>query len=243
MSKELITPYKSSTESKREQVEKMFDNVSGNYDFLNKIITFGMDKGWRDNVLKLISKKEPKRILDIATGTGDMTLLFSKTNASQIVGVDISQGMLDVANRKISELNLSDRISTEVQDSENLTFADKSFDAASVSYGIRNFEHLTVGLAEIHRVLNDGGVFVVLETSVPQNPLIRLGYKFYTGKVMPRIARLFSKDKSAYQYLSDSAINFPYGEELKKILESVGFKNVKVMPQFFGVSSIYYAEK
>lgn len=243
MQKEVITPYKSSSESKREQVEKMFDNVSGNYDFLNKIITFGMDKNWRNNVLKLISKNQPQRILDIATGTGDMTILFSKTNASKIVGVDISQGMLDVANKKISDLQLSDRISTEVQDSEHLTFSDKSFDAASVSYGIRNFEHLTVGLSEIHRVLNDGGVFVVLETSVPQNPLIRFGYTFYTKNVMPRIARLFSKDKSAYQYLSDSAIHFPYGEELKKILEIVGFKNVRVIPQFFGVSTIYYAEK
>lgn len=243
MSTEQLKPYQDREESKKEQVEVMFDNISGNYDFLNKMITFGMDGRWKRNVLKMLQKRNPKNILDIATGTGDMAILFAETKAEEIVGVDISRGMLDVADEKIKNLNLQDRITTEVQNSEDLSFEDNKFEAVTVGYGIRNFEDLEKGLSEILRVLEKDGVLVILETSVPKNALFRGGYMFYTKYIMPRLARLFSKDKSAYQYLSSSAINFPHGEEMKKILEAVGFKNVQVKPQFFGVTSIYYGEK
>lgn len=236
-------PYQHSDESKRIQIEKMFDKVSEKYDFLNRIITFGMDQSWRKKVLKLISSKNPKKILDVATGTGDMAILFSQSKATEILGIDISKGMLSIAEEKIKAKNLDSRVSVQVQDSENMSFVDNSFDAVSVCYGIRNFENLAKGLAEIHRVMRPNGVFVILETSVPNNIFLRQGYMFYTKYVMPRMASLFSKDSKAYNYLSDSALKFPYGNELKIILENAGFKNVKVMPQMGGVSTIYYAEK
>lgn len=243
MSTQSITPYQDSDKGKKEQIEMMFDNISQNYDFLNRMITFGMDKKWRDNVLQLLIENKPNNILDIATGTGDMAILFSKTEAKSIVGVDISEGMLNVAKEKIAKLNLQDRIKTEIQNSEDLKYSDHSFDAVSVTYGIRNFENLSKGLSEIHRVLNEGGVLVILETSQPSNPIIKAFYLFYTKMIMPLIARIFSKDKNAYKYLSSSAINFPYGEELKKIIQEVGFKDVALYPQFYGASTIYVAKK
>lgn len=238
-----IKPNQDSTESKNKQVEEMFDNISERYDSLNNMISLGMDKRWKKNVLKLLIEKNPKNILDIATGTGDMALLFEKTEAKEIVGVDISKKMLEIADVKIKERNLQDRIKTEVQNSEALTYKDNSFEAVTVSYGIRNFEDLKKGLSEIYRVLEKDGCMIIMETSTPNNKMIKGGYLFYTKHIMPRVARIFSKDKSAYRYLSDSAIHFPYGEELKKIIEDVGFKNVKIYPQFFGVTTIYYAEK
>ena len=243
MNSELIKPYNNSNIGKKEQIEKMFNAISENYDSINRLITFGMDKKWRNNVLKLITKKNPSNILDIATGTGDMAILFSKTNAKNITGIDISEGMLNIANEKIRKLNLQERIKTTVQNSEDLQFCDDMFDAVSVTYGIRNFENLQKGLSEIYRVLNRNGVFVVLETSQPQNKLLRPFYLAYTKFMLPFISKIFSKDKLAYKYLSKSAINFPCGAELKEIIEKVGFTSVKVYPQFFGASTIYYAIK
>jgi demethylmenaquinone methyltransferase / 2-methoxy-6-polyprenyl-1,4-benzoquinol methylase len=238
-----VTPYKASAESKREQIEKMFNSVSGNYDLLNRIITWGMDKGWRNSVLELIAEKCPVTILDIATGTADMAILLSKTNAKYILAVDISQGMLAIANEKIQRLNLQGQIHTEIQDAENLAIPDNFFDVATVTYGIRNFENVEKGLAEILRVIKPGGIMVILETSIPDNPLLKFGYLLYTKRIMPKIASLFSKDKSAYTYLSESAIKFPYGREFAKTLEKTGFKNVKSIPQMCGISTIYCAEK
>ena len=243
MSIKPIKPNQNSAESKNEQVEEMFDNISDRYDFLNSLISLGMDKKWKRNVLKLLIEKNPKNILDIATGTGDMALLFQKTKAHKIVGVDISKKMLEIADVKIKKQNLQDRITTEVQNSEALTYKDNTYEAITVSYGIRNFEDLKKGLSEIYRVLEKNGCMIIMETSTPKNKIIKGGYLLYTKYIMPKIARLFSKDKNAYKYLSDSAIHFPYGEELKKIIEEVGFRNVKLYPQFFGVTTIYYAEK
>lgn len=238
-----ITPYKDSSKSKGEQVEKMFDKISGNYDFMNRLITFRMDKKWRKRVLKLISNHQPESILDIATGTGDMAILFAETSAKKIVGVDISQGMLRVADEKIRAKNLQDRIKTEVQNSEQLQILDDCYDVVTVSYGIRNFENLKKGLSEMYRVTKSGGIVVILETSVPSNPIIRAGYLFYTRYIMPNLAKLFSKDKTAYSYLSESALKFPHGKEFEEILKSIGYKNVKTYPQMGGASSIYYGEK
>ena len=240
---EQVTPYKVSVESKREQIEKMFNSIAGNYDFLNRIITWGMDKRWRNNVLKLIAEMHPDTILDIATGTADMAILLSKTRAKYILAIDISQQMLAIAVEKIQRLNLQGQIHTEMQDAEDLAIPDNFFDVATVTYGVRNFENLERGLAETRRVIKPGGILVILETSIPNNPLLKLGYLVYTKAILPKIAGLFSKDKSAYAYLSESAIKFPYGKEFVKILEKIGFRNVKSITQMGGISTIYVAEK
>jgi len=162
-----ITPYKDSQLGKKQQVEQMFDTISGNYDNLNRMISLGTDQGWRRKVLKLVAETNPTTILDIATGTGDMAILLSKTNAQKITGLDLSAGMLEVGRKKIKALNLDHRIEMIQGDSENLPFEDNSFDAITVGFGIRNFENLEKGLTEILRVLKPNGIFIILETSVP----------------------------------------------------------------------------
>ncbi len=238
-----ITPYKDSTLSKKEQVTQMFDTISGNYDGLNRVISMGIDKKWRLKVLKLVSAQNPQTVLDIATGTGDLAILMAQTQAKTIIGLDLSKEMLAVGKKKIAERNLQQRIEMVQGDSENIPFPDNHFDAITVSFGIRNFETLEKGLAEILRVLKPGGIFVILETSVPTNPIYKLGYSAYTKLFLPLIGKIFSKDKNAYGYLSESANNFPYGEKLNQILRKVGFANVKAMPQSMGVATIYTAGK
>lgn len=238
-----ITPYLDSTEGKSKQVEHMFDTISEKYDLLNNIITFRMDKSWRRKVLKIVSECHPRHILDVATGTGDMAILLGKTQAENIIGVDISKGMLKIANEKISANKLDGRIHTEVQHAESLSFADCSFDIVNISYGVRNFENLEKGLGEMYRVMQSDGTIVILETSVPSNKLIKFGYLLYTEHLMPRIARIFSKDKNAYAYLSKSAINFPSGDKFLSILEESGFVKVKAYPQLFGAATIYVGKK
>ncbi len=238
-----ITPYKDSQLGKKQQVEQMFDTISGSYDNLNRMISLGTDQGWRKKVLKLVAETNPETILDIATGTGDMAILLSKTNAKKITGLDLSAGMLEVGKSKVKALNLQDKIEMIQGDSENLPFEDNSFDAITVGFGIRNFENLEKGLSEILRVLKPNGIFIILETSVPTKFPFKQGYFFYTQNIMPFMGRLFSKDQKAYQYLSDSAKNFPFGQELNNILKNVGFSNVKHRPQTMGIATIYSASK
>ena len=240
---ENITPYKDSELGKKEQVAQMFDNISGNYDGLNRVISFGVDIKWRKKVLEIVSDKNPKTILDIATGTGDLAILMAETHAEKIIGLDISAGMLEVGRQKIAAKNLSQKIEMILADSENMPFEDDTFDAITVGFGIRNFETLEKGLAEILRVLKPTGVFVILETSVPVKTPFKQGYRFYSKFILPTIGSLFSKDRSAYRYLSDSASVFPYGETLNNILRKIGFINVKSIPQTFGVATIYSASK
>ena len=238
-----ITPYKNSTLSKKEQVTRMFDTISGNYDNLNRVISFGIDIKWRKKVLAIVQKSKPTTILDIATGTGDLAILMAATNAKKIVGLDISAGMLEVGVQKISNKNLSNRIEMVLGDSENIPFDDNYFDAITVAFGVRNFENLEKGLSEILRVLKPEGTFVILETSVPDKTPYKQGYKFYSGQILPLIGKLFSKDDAAYGYLSESAAEFPYGEALNNILRKTGFIDVQAMPQTFGVATIYSALK
>jgi demethylmenaquinone methyltransferase/2-methoxy-6-polyprenyl-1,4-benzoquinol methylase len=240
---EKITPYKNSTLGKKEQVAKMFDTISGNYDNLNRVISFGIDVKWRKKVLKMVSKSNPKTILDIATGTGDLAILMAETNAEKIIGLDISSGMLDVGKKKIASKNLSDTIEMVLADSENMPFEDNYFDAITVAFGVRNFENLEKGLAEILRVLKPNGLFVILETSVPDKTPYKQGYNFYSKNILPLIGKLFSKDNVAYGYLSESAAAFPYGEALNNILRKTGFIDVVAIPQTFGVATIYSASK
>lgn len=236
-------PYKNSDTSKKEQVSKMFDTISGNYDNLNRVISFGIDVKWRKKIVKMVNSIKPKKILDIATGTGDLAILMTSTSAEKIVGLDISTGMLEVGKQKIAEKNLSNKIDMILGDSENIPYEDNTFDAITVSFGIRNFENLEKGLSEILRVLKPNGIFVILETSVPEKFPFKQGYSFYTKAIMPIIGKIFSKDKVAYQYLADSASIFPYGERLNNILKEIGFINVKHAPQTFGVATIYSASK
>lgn len=238
-----ITPYKDSSLGKKEQVAKMFDTISGNYDGLNRVISFGTDIKWRKKVLAIVKAKNPNTVLDIATGTGDLAILMSETGATKIVGLDISAGMLEVGRKKITEKELSNKIEMILGDSEKMPFEDNSFDAITVAFGVRNFETLDKGLAEILRVLKPNGVFVILETSVPEKFPFKQGYKFYSKNILPLIGKLFSKDDSAYAYLSESASAFPYGEALNNILRKIGFIEVEALPQTFGVATIYSASK
>ncbi len=238
-----ITPYKDSSLNKKEQVEQMFDKISGNYDGLNRVISFGIDVKWRKKVIELVEATQPQAVLDIATGTGDLAISLAETNATRIVGLDISEGMLAVGRKKIAAKNLTDKIEMVQADSEALPFDDNSFDAITVAFGVRNFEHLEKGLAEIYRVLKPGGIFVVLETSVPTKFPFKQGYNFHSKVILPVIGKLFSQDKVAYSYLSESAASFPYGEEFNNILRKTGFNNVEDKPQTFGVATIYTASK
>lgn len=238
-----VTPYKDSSLGKKEQVTKMFDTISTNYDGLNRVISFGIDIKWRKRVVAILKKNQPQSILDIATGTGDLAINLVETGAKKIVGLDISAGMLEVGKKKINEKKLANTIEMVVGDSEDLPFNENSFDAVTVAFGVRNFDNLEKGLAEIYRVLKPGGTFVVLETSVPTKTPFKQGYHFYTKNILPKIGRLFSKDDSAYAYLSESAAVFPHGQEFNNILQKIGFIGVANKPQTFGVASIYVATK
>lgn len=240
---EKVKPYKDSTLDKKEQVAQMFDTISNEYDGLNRVISFGIDIKWRNKVVDIVGETNPKNILDIATGTGDLAISLARTSAEEIIGLDISEGMMKVGREKIAVKKLDSKINLILGDSEDLPFDDNTFDAITVAFGIRNFEHLEKGLSEILRVLKPNGIFVILETSVPTKVPFKQGYKFYSRYVLPTIGKLFSKDKVAYSYLSESASVFPYGEALNNILKQIGFSNVKDLPQTLGVATIYTATK
>lgn len=242
MSKE-IKPYKDSELGKKEQVAKMFDTISGEYDGLNRVISLGIDVKWRKKVVKIVGKNNPKQILDIATGTGDLAIMMSQLNPDKIIGLDISAGMLTVGKQKIAKAHLSDKIDMIVGDSETMPFENDTFDAITVSFGVRNFANLGKGIQEIARVLKPTGVLVILETSNPTKFPFKQGYKLYTNLILPIIGKLFSKDKVAYSYLSESANSFPFGEAFCNILQKNGFTHTKANPVTFGVATIYTATK
>jgi len=235
---EKITPYKDKNKTKKEQVTEMFDTISGNYDGLNRVISFGVDVKWRKKVVKIVTDSKPSRVLDVATGTGDLAINLAKTGASEIIGLDISAGMLAVGKDKIKAKKLDQIISMVKGDGESLPYEENYFDAITVAFGVRNFEYLEQGLSEIYRVLKPGGIFVVLETSVPTKTPYKQGYKLYTSSILPLIGKIFSKDRSAYSYLSESAAAFPYGDAFNNILRKIGFIEVEDNPQTFGVATI-----
>ena len=238
-----IKPYQDSEKGKKEQVAQMFDTISGNYDGLYKIISLGTDATWKKKILQRVKLLHPTSILDIATGTGDLAILFAETTATEIIGLDISQGMLDMGKKKISDKNLDSKIQMVLGDGEKIPYTDNYFDVITVAYGVRNFENLEKGLSEILRVLKPNGTFIILETAVPTKFPFKQGYYVYTNFIMPTIGKLFSKDKAAYKYLSTSAQNFPFGEALNNILRKIGFIDVQDEPQTMGIASIYIASK
>ncbi len=236
---EQVKPY-GSTMGKKDEVEQMFDNISHRYDFLNRLLSVGIDVSWRKKVVKMVTKTEPKTILDVATGTGDLAIALAKKNPqAKITGFDLSNGMLEHGRLKVAEKNLSDQIEMIQGDAENMPFEDNTFDAITVAFGVRNFETLEKGLKEIHRVLKPGGKFVILEFSQPEQFPMKQLYNFYFKNILPVIGKTFSKDHRAYTYLPESVQAFPYGEKLNNILKSVNFLEPKDKKLTFGIASIY----
>jgi demethylmenaquinone methyltransferase/2-methoxy-6-polyprenyl-1,4-benzoquinol methylase len=231
-----VKPYQSEG-SKKEQVQQMFDNIAHRYDFLNRFLSLGIDKGWRKKAIKMLEAYQPKRILDVATGTADFAIATLEINPEEVIGVDISEGMLDVGRKKITEKGITN-IRLESGDSENLQFEDASFDAVIVAFGIRNFENLEKGLAEINRVLRPGGVAMILEFSKPKG-LFGVIFSIYNKTLLPLWGKLFSGDNAAYKYLPESVAAFPEGDEFKQIMTSVKYKNVTDRRLTFGICSIY----
>ena len=222
----------------------MFNNISKTYDFLNHFLSLGIDIIWRKKAINELKKDNPQQILDVATGTGDFAFEALKIlNPKKIVGVDISQGMLDIAQQKITKRGLGDKFEIKLGDSEKLPFEANEFDAVTVAYGVRNFENLEVGLADIHRVLKSGGKAVILEFSKPKAFPIKQLYNFYFSYVTPGIGKLFSKDARAYSYLPESVAAFPDGEKFVDLMQKAGFKNTRQRPLTFGICSIYTGVK
>ena len=239
----MLKPNQKSESSKKNQVEKMFDSISFEYDLLNGIMTFNSHKRWKKNILDIAKKLKPKNALDIATGTADIAINLGSISNCKVVGVDISEQMLSVGREKISKNKLDEMVSLETGDAENLNFKDGYFDLVTIGFGVRNFQDLEKGLKESYRVLNDTGTLVILETSVPENIIMKFFYSLFTRTFIPIMASIFSKDKSAYNYLLNSAEAFPSGIRFSNILKSVGFENVIVKPKLFGSSTIYIATK
>jgi len=241
--KQAVKPDQNNPEAKKTQVTHMFNGISKSYDLLNRIITLGIDTLWRKRLIELVKKERHELVLDIATGTGDLVLALAKLDTEKIIGLDLSPGMLEIGKQKVKAKGLENRIDMQLGDSEALPYQSASFDVVTIAFGVRNFEHLEKGLEEILRVLKPKGTLVILETAVPKNKIFKAFYLFYTQQIMPFIGKLFSKDRSAYQYLSDSAAAFPCGKGFNNILEKIGFIEVEDFPQTLGVSSIYFAKK
>jgi demethylmenaquinone methyltransferase/2-methoxy-6-polyprenyl-1,4-benzoquinol methylase len=238
-----VVPYKDKSQGKKEQVAAMFNNISKRYDLLNHVLSLGIDVIWRKKAINLLQKDQPKLILDIATGTGDFAIEALALHPDKVIGVDISQGMLEVGKKKIKKKKLDHLIELQLGDSEKLLFPENNFDAVIVSFGARNFENLEKGLAEMYRVLKPGGKTIIIEFSKPEKFPMKQGYNFYFKYILPRIGKLVSKDNEAYTYLPESVQAFPYGNEFLGILKRVGFKNTKCKSLTFGISSIYVGEK
>ncbi len=241
MDVEKITPY-NNEERKAQQVEQMFDSIAPAYDFMNRAMTLGIDRWWRRVAVKMVGKSHPRRILDVATGTGDFAIgLYNKIHPQQVVGIDLSQGMLDVARKKIAKRGLGDAITVQQGDCLEMPFENDEFDAVTVAFGVRNFEHLLQGYQQMHRVLKRGGVLCVIELSTPRNRVVRWFYDLYTLHIIPWFGALKSHDKSAYRYLPLSIAAVPQGDDMLAIMREAGFIDCKVKRMTFGTCSIYLA--
>lgn len=238
-----VVPYKDDKSGKKEQVARMFDNISHRYDFLNHFLSLGIDKIWRRKAIAMLRETAPMVILDVATGTADFALQAMSLKPKQISGIDISEGMLEVGRRKIKARNLQHIIELKTGDSENIPFPENKFDAVTVAFGVRNFEHLEKGLEEIFRVLKPGGKLIVLEFSRPRGFPMKQLYNFYFKHILPRVGRAVSSDKAAYTYLPESVQAFPDGDDFLRVLDRVGFNNTQCKALTFGISSIYSGTK
>ncbi len=238
-----VMPYKSSEEGKKSQIRRMFNNIAPKYDFLNHSLSMGIDKIWRRRSINLLKGKENLEILDIATGTGDLAIAALKLKPKRIVGLDLSPEMLKVGEEKVKKMNQDHIIKMMEGDSENLPFDDDEFDAATVAFGVRNFENLNKGLSEICRVLKNDGLFVVLEFSNPSKFPFKQVYKFYSKVILPWWGGILSKDRAAYDYLPASVAKFPEGEAFVSELRTAGFEIIREWRQTYGIATIYFAQK
>lgn len=238
-----VVPDAASNVGKKAQVAQMFDSIAGKYDFLNHFLSLGIDKGWRKKAIREVAAVNPKTILDVATGTGDLAIAAMKVKPDTVTGVDISEGMLEVGRQKIAALGLSQSISMNYGDSESLPFANGSFDAVMCAYGVRNFENLEAGLKEMSRVLKPGGKVVILEFSHPKKFPVKQGYQFYFRFILPLLGKLVSKHNSAYTYLPESVKAFPEGDIFCRMLNNCGFKEAKARPLTLGITTLYTAWK
>ena len=239
-----MKPY-NEEQTKKEQVEEMFDNIAPTYDRLNHILSLHIDRVWRRRVMRIVRRAKALKIMDVATGTADLAIAMAKRiDNTQILGIDLSEEMLAVARRKVEKLGLNERITLEKGDAENLSMvSNESIDAATVAFGVRNFENIERGISEIYRTIKPGGKLIVLEFSMPKNSIVRWIYRQYAHRLLPRIGGMISKDKEAYTYLPDSVEEFPAPERFAQMLKAAGFKSVKLRSQSFGIAYIYDATK
>ena len=238
-----VIPYKERKEGKKKQIADMFDNISHRYDLLNHMLSLGIDIRWRKKVIQMLQPFSPKTILDVATGTADLAIEATTLDPIKVTGIDISEGMLEVGRKKIRIQNLENLIELQQGDSENLNFLDNNFDAVIVAFGVRNFENLEKGLLEMFRVLKTGGHAVILEFSKPASFPFKQIYQSYFKQILPLIGKKISKDDSAYTYLPESVNSFPEGSAFEKILVDTGFRDIKIKPLTFGISTIYLGMK
>lgn len=246
---EKVKPYNSDERNKGEQVKEMFDNIAPAYDFMNRAMTFGIDKIWRRKAVDIIKKdcdthKDTYRILDVATGTGDLAILMAKRlKNSHITGIDLSEGMVAIGREKVKKAGLEKRIALTTGDCLALPFSDNTFDCITVAYGVRNFEHLKDGYAEMLRTLKPGGMLCVIELSTPPSPLIKPFYSLYTRHIIPLVGRMVSKDVRAYSYLPESIAAVPQRKDMTDLISEVGFRSSSFRSLTFGVCTIYTARK
>lgn len=237
-----VKPYQEET-GKKEQIEKMFDSISGRYDFLNRFLSLGTDVYWRKLMVNRLRKKQPKNILDIATGTADVAIAMRKISPEQIIGLDLSEGMLEIGREKVKKKGLGNLIQLVKGDSENLPYQENTFEAVTVAFGVRNFENLLKGLSEMNRVMKPGGKVVILEFSRPRIFPIKQLYDFYFRYFCPWWGKLISKDDSAYRYLYESVNAFPEGNNFLEVAQKAGFKELKAERVTFGIVSLYTGVK
>jgi len=239
-----IVPFKESDQSKKQQVATMFDKIAFRYDFLNRFLSVGIDISWRKKAIRQLKELQPKYILDVATGTGDVAILTDKIlNPTKITGIDISEGMLEIGRKKIEQLHLQNKIELLKGDSETIDFPDNSFDAITVAFGVRNFQNLEQGLSEMFRVLKPGGKLVILEFSRPKNVAFKGVYNLYMNYLAPGFGKLIAKNKDAYQYLNDSVQRFPEGDSFIAILNKAGYHSTYYKSLTLGICSIYCGSK
>ncbi|NVK66009.1 MAG: bifunctional demethylmenaquinone methyltransferase/2-methoxy-6-polyprenyl-1,4-benzoquinol methylase UbiE [Flavobacteriales bacterium] len=241
--KKVVKPYNKETSSKKEEVAEMFNNISKRYDFLNHFLSLGIDKIWRKKAIKQLRDVQPKKILDIATGTGDFAIAAMKLNPEEVIGVDISQGMLDVGIEKMKRKGLDHVIQMRIGDSEQLPFDEGYFDALTVGFGVRNYENLEKGLTDMLRVLRPGGKAIILEFSKPKKFPMKQAFGFYSKRIIPFFGKRISKDKRAYEYLPESVAAFPEGKAFTDILEKIGYTKISATPVSGGIATIYAGSK
>lgn len=244
MNCEKINPYSSDSRSKSEQIKTMFDNIAPAYDFMNRAMTFGIDRCWRRKAVDMLAKTSPREILDVATGTGDLAMLLARRiKESKVTGLDLSEGMIAVGRKKVGEAGLEERISLQCGDCLNMPFEENSFDAVTVAYGVRNFENLLQGYREMLRVLRPGGTINVIELSTPTSPIVKPLYKFYTRYIIPTVGRIVSKDVRAYAYLPESIAAVPQRKSMTALMSEAGFVDTAYRTLTFGTCCIYTAKK